>query len=231
MDASLSFVAAISLGLFGSVHCVGMCGGISGALGFALGPDQSGIKRIGLLLLANLGRLFSYGLMGAVAGGFSGSLLQPDPTAMGILRGMAAALLVLMGLYLAGWSQALGWLERMGYRVWSRLRGPQTGGLRINGPFSALMVGAGWGWLPCGLVYSTLAWATTSASVAAGATLMCGFGLGTLPAVMAGSLFADRLRRILQRRELRVLVGLSVIAFGIWTLLPVVGGGGHHGHH
>jgi len=228
MGSELSFIAAVVLGFFGSLHCVGMCGGIAGALGFALGPNVGTGQKLALVATANLGRVLSYSFMGAVAGGLSGSLLQPDHTVMMVLRGIAAALLVLMGLYLAGWSQALGYLERAGYSVWRRIRSGSTPQFAIDNPFKALLTGAGWGWLPCGLVYSTLAWATTSASAITGAMLMMGFGLGTMPAVMAGSVFSGQLRTLLQRKELRVLVGLSVIGFGIWTLPNFSGGHMHH---
>jgi len=67
---------------------------------------------------------------------------------------------------------------------------------------------------------------------------MLGFGLGTLPAVMASGAMAASLRATLQRRELRALIGLLLIGFGIWTIAAALRHGGHtqptmqhhHGH-
>ncbi len=52
----------------------------------------------------------------------------------------------------------------------------------VNSPAKALSLGVIWGWLPCGLVYSTLTWALASGSIVSGASIMLFFGLGTLPA-------------------------------------------------
>lgn len=234
MHEAPAFTAAVLLGLLGSTHCVGMCGGISGALAFALGRELTPLGRYGMLLLYNAGRILSYTFMGAVAGALAGSLLRPEGPALVALRAVAGALLVLMGLYLAGWSRWLAVVERGGYRIWGRLQASGDRFIAVDSPLKAIGAGAIWGWLPCGLVYSTLAWATTSANPLSGALLMLGFGLGTLPAVIATGAFAAELRRLLQRRQLRILAGLVVVGFGLWTLaavLPHAGQGAHMHHH
>ncbi|RMG54862.1 MAG: hypothetical protein D6717_08910, partial [Gammaproteobacteria bacterium] len=65
---SLPLLSAFLVGLLGGVHCVGMCGGIVGALSLGARPG-AGRPRWGLLLDYNLGRIASYTVAGALMGG------------------------------------------------------------------------------------------------------------------------------------------------------------------
>ncbi|MCG3169643.1 MAG: hypothetical protein CALGDGBN_01165 [Pseudomonadales bacterium] len=221
---------AFTLGLLGGTHCLGMCGGIGAALAFALGPGVSTPRRYLLLGGYNTGRIFGYALLGAAFAGAAGGLA--GHAGMGGLRVLAGLLLVAMGCALGGWFNALAPLERAGHAVWSRVQGRAARLLPVDRLPKALLAGLFWGWLPCGLVYSTLAWASASGSAVRGALLMAAFGAGTLPAVLASGVFGNALRRQLQRRGLRRLAGAAVIAFGAWTLavvlLPAPGGHAHH---
>lgn len=71
MHAEISYVAAFFVGLFGGVHCVGMCGGIVGALSFGLPEEVRGrpLRFLPYLLGYNGGRLLSYTFAGALMGG------------------------------------------------------------------------------------------------------------------------------------------------------------------
>ena len=96
MTASLPIVAsALVLGFAGSVHCVGMCGGIAGALaqsGPRRGPAASALRA----LLHSGGRLASYAMAGAVAGAF-GSLFAISPSALAPIRIGLGVVLVALG--------------------------------------------------------------------------------------------------------------------------------------
>jgi hypothetical protein len=229
MPSSGEILSALTLGLLGAGHCIGMCGGISAALAFALGPRCGALRRHALLACYSLGRIASYTLLGVLAGGAL-ELTLPQ-SAQGVLRIVAGASLVATGLALAGWSRALALLERGGSLLWKRI-GPLAA--RIGPPDSvpvALVAGAAWGLLPCGLVYGALAWSSAGADATRGGVLMAAFGLGTLPAVLASGSLAAQLQALLRRRELRILAALCVCAFGIWTLAAAGGGQGHHAHH
>lgn len=230
MPPTPDIATAFMLGLLGGTHCIGMCGGISAALAFALAPATSAPRRYLLLGGYNAGRIAGYALLGAAFAGAAGGLA--GNAGMGALRVLAGLLLVGMGGALGGWFNALAPLERAGHRLWSRVQGRAAGLLPVDRLPKALLAGLCWGWLPCGLVYSTLAWASASGSATRGALLMAAFGAGTLPAVLASGVFGNALRRQLQRRGLRRLAGATVIAFGVWTLtavlLPAPGGHAHH---
>lgn len=217
--------AAFFLGLFSSAHCVGMCGGIMGALAMAV-PAKAQSRRWLILLAYNVGRIASYTLMGFLAGLFSQQLSE-SVVAPG-LRWLAGLLLIAMGLYLADWWRGLVYLERLGQYLWAYLQPLGKALMPVDSAAKGALLGGLWGWLPCGLVYSALGYAMAQGSASGGALIMLAFGLGTLPAVLSTGMAAQQLGRILQRRQLRLVLALAIVLFGIWTL---VGGGSSHEHH
>ncbi|PHS75807.1 sulfite exporter TauE/SafE family protein [uncultured Porticoccus sp.] len=211
---SMPILAMLVIGLMGAGHCIGMCGGIVAALGFATDDQRS---RWPTLLSYNLGRITSYGLIGALVGLlglFGREYLSLGPS----LRIFAGVLLILMGLYLAGWWHFLSWLERGGQHAWRHIQPFATRLFRVRTVGRAFLFGMLWGWLPCGLVYSALAYAAATAHPVSSALSMMAFGLGTLPVMLAGGVFSSQLKRWLQVRALRTAMGMIVIVFGAWTL-------------
>lgn len=208
-------LSALLLGMLGGGHCIGMCGGLMGALTLAIPPEQRQ-RRLRLLLAYNLGRIASYALAGLLLGG-AGWALASGPAAS-VLRAIAGSLLVVMGLYLAGWWSGLTRIESLGRLLWRRLEPLARRLLPVGNARRALLLGAIWGWLPCGLVYSTLLWAASQGDALRSAVLMLAFGLGTLPVLLATGLAAERLTALLRRRGIRIAGGLLVILFGLWTL-------------
>lgn len=229
--AELGFVAALLAGLAGSGHCLGMCGGISAALASGgRGPAW----RTALLLSS--GRIASYALAGALAGA-GGALLGRglDLLQLGQLLRLGFGLLLLaVGLTLALRWRGLLRIEALGARLWARLNPALQGLLPPRGPGQALLAGALWGWLPCGLVYSMLTLALASGHPANGALVMAGFGLGTLPAVVgAGSAAAGALRplRLMRGGAGQRAAGLLLTVFGLWTALGALPHGADHVGH
>lgn len=217
--------AAFLLGLFSSAHCIGMCGGIMGALGMAI-PAEAKSRRRYLLLAYNLGRIGSYAFMGLLVGLFASAL----STWSGVvwLRVLAGLLLIAMGLYLADWWRGLTYLERVGQYFWAYLQPIGRRLMPVKTLPKALMLGMLWGWLPCGLVYSALVYAMAQGQALWSAGTMLAFGLGTLPAVLAAGLAMGQFTLFLQRRFIRRAIALLIIIFGVWTLFA--GGQSHHHH-
>lgn len=218
--------AAFLLGLFSSAHCVGMCGGIMGALSMAI-PAKAKVRRWLILLGYNLGRIFSYALMGALVGLFARQITESGGSVW--LRWLAGLLLIAMGLYLANWWRGLTYLETGGRYLWAYLQPLGNALMPVDTLPKAVALGGIWGWLPCGLVYSALAYAMAQGSVLGGGLIMLAFGLGTLPAVLATGFVAQQLGRLLQRPQVRWSFALAVILFGLWTIWG--GGHGSHGSH
>ncbi|MCP8467178.1 sulfite exporter TauE/SafE family protein [Pseudomonas sp. ZM23] len=207
--------SALIIGLLGGGHCLGMCGGLMGALTMAIPPEQRA-RRLRLLLAYNLGRILSYACAGLLLG-LAGWAVARTPFASA-LRVVAGLLLVVMGLYLAGWWSGLTRIEGLGQGLWKHIQPIASRLLPVASVPRALLLGALWGWLPCGLVYSTLLWATSQGSAIDSALLMLAFGLGTLPVLLATGLAAERITALLRKRSVRVAGGVLVILFGLWTL-------------
>ena len=214
-DLAPLLVSALILGLLGGGHCLGMCGGLMGALTLAI-PAEQRARRLQLLLAYNLGRILSYATAGLLFG-LAGWALASSPAAM-LLRSVAGLLLISMGLYLAGWWSGLTRIEALGRGLWRHIQPIASRLLPVSSLPRALLLGALWGWLPCGLVYSTLLWAASQGDARESALLMLAFGLGTWPVLLATGLAAERLTALLRRRGVRMAGGTLVILFGAWTL-------------
>jgi len=251
------------VGLAGSVHCVGMCGGIVGAIstsggkaaangpprnvipirgsaGFAsdaaaLGARPSALARAFPRVLAyNAGRIGSYMLAGALAGGLAGgaqSLAALAGWQVGFYW-LANLMLVALGLYLMNAWHGLTKLEQAGRELWQRAQPWMAPAMRTlmpaDRPHQAFALGALWGWLPCGMVYSVLLTAMLSGSAPGGALVMLAFGLGTTPMLTGLGLLGARLRGALQQRKVRVACGLLVLAFGLLGIARAAGVAGGH---
>ena len=211
--SGMSLWALFMVGFLGSGHCVGMCGGITTALGLA----TEGPRRTELVIGYNLGRVFSYataGVIVATLGYWGREYLALGP----YLRLLAGFILVLMGLYLADWWRVLTHLERLGAHLWRRVQPLGRSLMPVVSLRQALLLGVVWGWLPCGLVYSALALTATAPSPLTGGLMMLAFGAGTAPAMVVGGVFSSQARRFLQTRWLRRVMALAMIAMGVWTV-------------
>ena len=215
----VNYLVAISLGLFSTVHCLGMCGGIITALSLGL-PEkikQDRTRFTTLVCAYNLGRICSYTVAGALAGIFGHIILGPIQNNTGhyVLRILAGLILVLLGLHIAGWISAIRRIEGMGNRVWQVIR--PIGGyfLPVDSIPKALLMGCIWGWLPCGMVYSVLLWSATSVDPVVATLCMISFGLGTLPGMIGAGLLSNSLQRFFSRANIRKVFAVIIICFGI----------------
>ncbi|MFH6597783.1 sulfite exporter TauE/SafE family protein [Ectopseudomonas khazarica] len=208
-------VSALILGLLGGGHCLGMCGGLMGALTLAIPPQQRA-RRLQLLLAYNLGRILSYSAAGLLLG-LAGWAVRGSAAEV-VMRSLAALLLIAMGLYLAGWWSGLTRIEALGRGLWRHIQPLTRRFMPVSSLPRALVLGGLWGWLPCGLVYSTLLWASSQGDARVSALLMLAFGLGTWPVLLATGLAAERITALLRQRGIRMAGGLLVILFGLWTL-------------
>jgi len=220
-------LAAFVFGLMGGAHCIGMCGGIMSALTFAVPPSMRHPARMGGLLLGyNLGRIMSYMTAGALVAGL-GTLISLSPQARLALQVVAAVMLMLMALYIANWWKGLLKVEAIGRRLWRHIEPIGRRLMPVVYLPQAFALGALWGWLPCGLVYSMLAWSLAIADPLQGALLMGAFGLGTLPALLATGLAARQLSHLIRHRATRSIAALIIISFALWQLWTLFSPTGH----
>ncbi len=221
------------IGLAGSVHCVGMCGGIVGALSSVPRPfpvavlSVSGeVANLAMRGLAyNTGRIASYAAAGAIAAGLAsgvGALAGASAVQAGGYW-LANLMLVALGLYLMDAWRAVALVEQLGRGLWARVRPLARPLLPLDTPIKMLAAGAIWGWLPCGMVYSVLLTAMFAGTPGSGALVMLAFGLGTLPMMMAVGMAGGALRQFMQRPAVRQLAGLLVLGYGLVGLVRAAG--------
>lgn len=242
---SFPLLLALSLGVMGSVHCVAMCGGISCMLGpmTSMAPRADSKQNIRVdgdrdealntmlpLLQYNLGRISSYALAGFVVGLGAQMMVSAWQDFAQGLRLFAGLLLIGTGCYIAGFAGFMARIERLGYSLWQRVI--RSGGLALGGLRLPFLLGMIWGWLPCGLVYSSLLWAGAQSNTAwQSSLLMFFFGLGTLPSMLLTGFFAEQLRALGSAWPVRMTAGLCIVLYGIWTILGSMPMGGHDDHH
>ncbi len=217
------FLTGLALGLPTSLHCVAMCGGIMGVLG--LSAPQQARSAIGSYAIyagaINLGRITTYSIAGLIAGlgGLGAVSALEQSTGYFVLRILAGMTLLFVGFSLLGIS---GFSEGLN-RIMSPLAKPigSIGAVlnRFNGLHGAFLKGAVWGLLPCGLVYSALVYAALSGDPKRGAAVMAGFGLATIPALIAAAFGVNFLASVKNRLWLSRIAGIIIIGLAIATYL------------
>lgn len=196
---------AFTMGLIGSLHCLGMCG----PLALSLPIQQHSLPaKVGGSLLYNLGRVTTYAIAGLLLGAlgqtisFAGAQ-QWISLAMGILilvyvvipkdyGGNSAVARMLNGFFLV-----------LRHRMAKLFSSKAQGTLFVIGLLNGL--------LPCGLVYLALASAVATGTAVNGLVFMAFFGLGTLPALFTVTLFGKFLQQGIRLRLRRAVPAFMTI--------------------
>ena len=216
----LSLAAAFLAGLAGGVHCAAMCGPL---IGIACGPCKRGRGREWLrhALAYNAGRIATYAIAGAVTGavGGVGLALRGAPLTQQALLVAMSASLILLAVYVAGFTPFARGIERAGAAVWRRVSPGAGRFLPADTPRRAFGLGLVFGWLPCGMVYMVLIAALATADPLQGAMVMTAFGLGTLPNVLAISAWFKYFVTGSKGRLARILIATVIAAVGVAGIL------------
>ena len=226
--------AAFVTGLLGSAHCLGMCGGLSGL--FAVNASAASLRgQVPMAVAYNAGRVLSYAFLGIVVASLGQTVVNAAPKFAAPVRLASGLLIVIVGLQVAfGW-RFLAPVEKAGATIWNRIAPAAKGLLPVTSIPKALGLGLLWGWLPCGLVYSVLLLAATTANGVNGGLVMISFGIGTMPAMIMTGLSASKLSMFMSRRRLGaglliVVIGLATVAMPVMKL-SAASGNAPHQHH
>ncbi|MBF0339631.1 MAG: sulfite exporter TauE/SafE family protein [Magnetococcales bacterium] len=219
---NFSLLIPLLLAISSVLHCLGMCGGIVGAMSYHVSFGHDGQRRPTwpFLLAANLGRLISYALAGAlvsISGQTLFSTLSPE-YGHTLLQGVAGLILVGNGLFLIGRFPEMHRIEQWGAHLWRLLEPFARRFMTPRTPWQALLFGMVWGWFPCSLVYGALLWSSGSCSGPSGAAVMLLFGLGTLPVMLSAGWLAGALVRFGGLSRFGRVTALLLLAIGILNL-------------
>lgn len=203
---------AFIVGLFGSLHCIGMCGPIT----LALPGFQNNVPKIlTSRMLYNLGRTLTYAFMGAVIGlAGEGISLAGAQRWVSIGSGILLILIVLIPPGMASRLQLL----KPAYHFTGYLKKKFGKLLKSDSVMSVFVIGILNGFLPCGLVYVALAGALATGSLISGTLYMTFFGLGTIPLLFAFSLFGQFISSNVRRKFTR-LIPAFIVVLGILFIL------------
>lgn len=230
----ITFISAFFVGLFSTLHCIGMCGGIIGALTFSL-PEEirnNRWKLVPYVSAYNIGRISSYTLAGAIAGAVGTNVIGLAPEYGHLILQLTAGLIMIgIGLYLAGWFPAFSRIEQVGKPIWKKLEPISQKLIPVKNPLHAFLFGVIWGWLPCGLVYTALIWSSTAGSSEDGALLMLAFGAGTLPTVMIAGILTGWFVRLSRSKYFRPFVGITIIIMALATVYFALQHASPDAHH
>ena len=200
------FISALSLGLLGSLHCLGMCG----PLAMLVAERKPG--KLWPMVVYNIGRALTYAAMGALLGLLGqglhlGNFQRTTSIAMGI---------ILLIYVILSWLPVGSFLHKTPSFLAEASR--KLMGKALKNRSSFLIIGMVNGLLPCGLVYVALSTALLAGNVAGGALAMFIFGLGTIPMMMlAPSLIQKLLAR--HRSKVKKLVPWVLTALAVLLIL------------
>jgi len=228
-------LAALSAGLLGGVHCIGMCGGIASMLTSAgkrvhktipiavatnTTPAKLGSKWC-ISILLHAGRIFTYMLMGGLIGAIGGAGMRFHPfvpihTVMYIFGNLA---LIWLGLRLFGYTPHFAPLDKLIAKITTHIHLSPRFSLMTQTQRLPFLVGMAWGCLPCGLIYGVLPFALLSGDPYSGAVLMLIFGTGALPHLLFAQSIArwlhhSRIPTLMRGAGAALLTGIGLL--GLW---------------
>jgi len=207
-----SVIAGFSLGMVGSLHCVGMCGPLALAL-----PVQhlTAVKKFISLFIYQVGRIVTYAALGLLFGSlgrtiYIAGLQQWLSVSLGVLILISALIyflrkrtvhFIFLNRFYSMIQTVIGKLLRSG-----------------KGTSAFFLMGMANGFLPCGMVYMAIAGALSSVSITHSIIFMALFGAGTLPAMMMVSYFGQTIPMSM-RMSMRKAVPYFIIAMGLILVL------------
>lgn len=214
------------IGLVTSVHCIGMCGGIhlSQCLSYQKNSDgeRNGEKRnkkwatVYSSFLYNLGRVFSYTVVGGVVGGF-GSVISFSGKGKGAVQLIAGIFMVIMGINMLN---IFPWLRKFNPRMPKIFARKINQGKQKNGAF---LVGILNGLMPCGPLQAMQLYALSTESPLKGAFSMFLFSIGTVPLMFGFGALSSFLSQKFTKQVMKfgavlvVVLGISMFQNG-WSM-------------
>lgn len=212
-------ISSFLLGLFGSFHCVGMCGPIVLSL-----PCKNSSQSLSALQY-NLGRMLSYAVLGFVFGIFGKGLIIT-----GIQQGVSvfAGVLLIISVFIPKLI-GLKWLIFKPLQFfYNGVKNRLSYLFKSKSKFRLLGIGFVNGFLPCGLVYIALVGALLSNSVLDSVFAMLMFGLGTSPSLIilmySSKMISENLKQKITKfiPVFITLLGLIFILRGLGLGIPYV---------
>ncbi|WP_426349912.1 sulfite exporter TauE/SafE family protein [Alloiococcus sp. CFN-8] len=202
MLQNASYGVLFIIGLFTSIHCVGMCGGIMLSQSLTIG-SKNNKEALKPSILYNAGRVIAYTLLGSVIGAV-GSVFSLSIMAQAGIQILAGFFMIIMGFNLAGFKLFRG----------INLKLPKSSCKEKDNGKSPFIVGLLNGFMPCGPLQTMQLFALGTGSAVQGALSMFIFALGTVPLMLVFGALSSFLSKGYTKKILKVS-GVLVIVLGL----------------
>lgn len=209
-------ITAFLLGLYGSGHCISMCGPVVAILGI-----NTQTNRTIAAFLYNLGRISTYTCLGFIAAILSIILNDLQPIQI-VLRYVAAILMIFVALQFFGFPKFLGFIEKPLKNLTKPITNLSKKFFPINTKSRAYCAGLVWGLFPCGMVYAAFAISLSSTSFIEAPLIMFAFGLGTFAVMVSITIFGNYAGKLLTNPKLKIISGILILAMTLFYIVPVI---------
>ena len=212
-----NYLEIFLIGLLGSMHCIGMCGGFVAMYSLKKPQTQPSLP---YHVLYNIGRITTYSLLGGVLGylGSFAAYVGAHRGIPGVVLLIAGIFMVVMGLNIAGVLGKKGLFEETGITRTAVFRHTLHRILALDSVWGNFLLGLLLGFLPCGLLYPIFMHAAASGAFSSGMIIMAVFGLSTLPALMGFGFLVTRVQPHIKQTLYRV-AAVFIVLLGLRTFL------------
>jgi sulfite exporter TauE/SafE len=208
----MEIFAGYIIGLFGSFHCIGMCGPIVLALPL---DYKTKLELYFGRFVYNLGRVFTYTILGFVAGFFGQKFFALGAQKyISVIFGFIIIISVLLPQKIKSRFLSYGVVDFFTGLIKKTFSNLIRSGKRSNLFFFGIINGL----LPCGFVYVGLASALSLGDVLKSALFMTFFGLGTVPIMFLTSVFGGFINASLRSKINKLLPVFALILAVLFIL-------------
>ncbi|HFL8819309.1 MAG TPA: sulfite exporter TauE/SafE family protein [Candidatus Azoamicus sp. OHIO2] len=213
----LDYFTAILIGLISSGHCLSMCGGIVVAFSFKTYSKNQYIYQF----LYNIGRITSYSLIAIIVNLFGVFLFDFSGYYSYYLKIFSNFILIIIGLHICNIFHGLFFIESFLWNFWNIISSIIGKINPLKSIYHAFLLGMVWGYIPCGLIYSTIIWTAGFGSITKSFMLIILFGIGTLPSMLLAGVLSTKFKNILYNKIVRSIAGSFIILFGIKNIIMI----------
>lgn len=201
----LLLITAISLGLFSSFHCLGMCGPIA----FILPVNQrSKAGKVVGLLAYNFGRVITYSFLGLLIGFFGEGLrFAGISQTISIVLGISLILYLLLSKKII----KLNFYHHYFFKFNNAVKAKLGNLLKKQSNTALFFTGLLNGLIPCGVVFIAMQAALLQSSLVNSMLFMFVFGLGTIPMMFSISYLSNSFSKVAKIKINKVMPILTIV--------------------
>lgn len=211
----LDYLTAMLIGLLSSGHCLSMCGGIVAALSLKKNIKTNHFYHIAY----NVGRIISYSTIALFVNILGYFFFELGGYYTFLFKILSNLVLIIIGLHITNISNSIFLIDSLLLYVWKFILKIISKIKPSRNILYALILGFLWGYIPCGLIYSTIIWSVGFESIVKSSVLMIFFGIGTLPSMLLVGILSVKFNKIFCNALVKYVAGSFIILFGFKNII------------